>query len=102
MAHFWLACDVAPGMFPHEHAISGREYDGLFFELFVPEERPGQFVQAPPGGEGRGKVLVEVLEYKGENALVYLPQYKIDGGPYVTVRRSDLTPADPPKVPQPV
>jgi hypothetical protein len=100
--YYWLSCNVAPGMFPHEHAVVGEEYDGLPFELFVPEERPGQFVQAPLGGEGPGKVRVEVIKFDGENALVYLPQYKIEGGPYVTVRRSELSPAEPPTVAQPV
>src|SRR5438046_538473 len=26
MGFYWLSCDVAPGMFPNEFAISGEEY----------------------------------------------------------------------------
>ncbi len=99
---YWLSCDVAPGMFPNEFAVSGEESDGTPFELFVPEQRPGQFVKAPPSGEGQGKVLVELVDFMGTDARVCLPQHRLVGGPYVTVRRSDLSLADSDNVTQPV
>jgi hypothetical protein len=99
---FWLSCNVSAGIFPNEFAVVGKESDGTPFELFVPEERPGQFVKAPPNGEGPGKVLVELVDSMGTNARVLLPQYRLVGGQYATVPRNTLSLAHPPNVPRPL
>jgi hypothetical protein len=41
------------------------------------------------------------VNFQGELARVQLPQHTLTGGPYITVRRNELSPADPPNVPQP-
>jgi hypothetical protein len=91
--YLWLASAVSPGQFPTEFAVGGTQHNGKPFSLFAPAEA----VQAPPDGEGRGLVRVELIERKGDLALVRLPAPTLENGQYVTVQASELQPAPAPE-----
>jgi hypothetical protein len=88
----WLTCNVYPGQFPSEYAISGSQHDGATFSLFA----PASFVRGPESGsEGDGHILVEVVKEQGELALVRLPAQTFENGHHVTVHSRDLVPSPP-------
>ncbi len=82
----WLPCSVSPGQFPTEYAVSGMQYNGKGFSLFAPQET----VVPPPSGEGEGLVQVEVVDRRGELALVRLPAQSFENGQHVTVSGKTL------------
>jgi hypothetical protein len=65
----WLPVSVSPGQFPNEYAVSGTQHGGKGFSLFAPNEK----VAAPASGEGEGLMQVEVIDRRGDLALVRLP-----------------------------
>lgn len=88
MEQMWLSCTVSPGQFPTEFAVSGRQFNGKSFSLFAPRES----VHPPVAGDdGPGTVMVEVVERKGELALVKLPAQTFENGSLVTVKAIELT-----------
>ncbi len=89
----WLVSTVGPGQFPGEYAVGGTQHNGKPFSLFAPTET----VQALPGGEGRGLVRVEVIDHRGDLALIRLPAQALENGQYITVKASALQSASAPE-----
>jgi hypothetical protein len=89
----WLVTTVGPGQFPAEYAVGGMQYNGKPFSLFAPAEA----VQPPQGGSGQGLLRVQVVERKGDLALVKLPAQTFENGQYITVNVSELRPAPAPE-----
>jgi hypothetical protein len=84
-----LRCAIAPGQFTGEYAVSASQSNGDGFSLFVDEnlldwERPRD------EGRGEGWLRVEVIDHKGDQALVKLPSPSLEGGQFVTVRSDQL------------
>jgi len=77
----WLLCSVSPGQFPSEYAVSGTQHNGKVYSLFAPRES----VQAvTPGGDG--SLEVQVVDRKGDLALIRLPAQTFENGQYITVK----------------
>ncbi len=91
--HQWLVSTVSPGQFPTEYAVGGTQHNGKPFSLFAPAEA----VQALSSGEGQGLMRVELIERKGELALIRLPAQTLENGQYVTVKATDLQAAPAPE-----
>ncbi len=90
----WLPCSVSPGQFPSEYAVSGTQYNGKGFSLFAPREMVRSVAPAADGW-----VQVQVVDRKGDLALVRLPAESFENGQYVTVQTSLLqTTPEPAKV----
>jgi hypothetical protein len=85
----WLRCEVSPGQFTEERAVSGNTFDGEGFSLFAPVE----FIQVAHDSQGRssGYIAVHVLQIEGELALVRLPGHTLENGTTITVSRGELT-----------
>jgi hypothetical protein len=86
MSEAWLSCQVSPGLFSNEYAVSGQEANGEEFSLFVPTRYvrpsclPGDKESVP------GQVRVDVWEKKGDQVLVRLPGQTLERGiQFVTV-----------------
>lgn len=60
----WLKCDVTDGMMPGEFAVVMNVSGGRQISLFA----AAQFVRTNPG-----RLLVTVMEWEKDKALVYLP-----------------------------
>jgi hypothetical protein len=88
MEQMWLRCSIGPGQFPTEYAVAGVQHNGKSFSLFAPKET----VDAPSAGEGAGYVRVDLVEKKGELALVRLPAQTFENGQFVTVKLTELQP----------
>lgn len=87
MEEKWLTCSVSPGQFPTEYAVAGEQHDGKPFSLFAPREA----VRPPEkGDEGPGLLRVNVVERKGDLALVRLPAQTFENGRHVTVKAAEL------------
>ena len=82
----WLPCSVSYGQFPNEYAVAGTQYNEKGFSLFAPKET----VSAPNSGEGEGLIEVEVVDRRGELALVRLPAQTFENGQHVTVNATTL------------
>jgi hypothetical protein len=82
----WLNCSISPGQFPSEYAISGVQHNGKPFSLFAPLDR----VFVSEADENDGAIQVELLDRKGDLALVRLPAETFENGQHVTVRWSEL------------
>lgn len=86
MIEAWLLCEVFPGQFSTEYAVSSTQADGEGFSLFV----PARFVKptlSPTETESvPGQVRVEIWDRKGEEILVRLPGPTLERGlQFVTV-----------------
>ena len=84
-----LRCAVAPGQFTGEYAVSATQSTGEGFSLFVDEDMVDQ---EQPRGDGRGEgwLRVEVIDRRGDQALIKLPAPSLEGGQFVTVRSDQL------------
>jgi hypothetical protein len=80
-----LKCTVAAGQFTGEYAVSATQSDGRNFSLFVDEN----LVDSDQGME-EGWLSVEVIDRKGDNALIRLPAPSLEGSQIVTVKSSQL------------
>jgi hypothetical protein len=85
-----LRCDVAPGQFTGEYAVSAAQSNGEGFSLFVDENLVDWEQPQDEGGRGEGWLLVEVVDRKGDEALIRLPAPSLEGGQCVTVRSGQL------------
>jgi hypothetical protein len=90
----WLPCSVSRGQFPSEYAVAGTQFNGKGFSLFAPRE----VVQSvTPAGDGW--MQVDVVDRKGDLALIRLPAQTFENGQYITVQAGLLqTTPEPAKV----
>ncbi|MBX3436261.1 MAG: hypothetical protein KF861_02140 [Planctomycetaceae bacterium] len=90
MKDTWLRCNVSPGQFSGEYAVSGETHSGEGFSLFVCEDDI-ECRRFPVGDERvTGQMRVEILAEKGTLALVRLPRQSMENGETITVNRNDL------------
>jgi hypothetical protein len=85
----YLSCRVSRGLFSDERAVSGRDFRGVEFSLFVPEE----VVESAnlQGDESvDGWLKVEILDEQGGLLLVRLPGQAFENGRTLTVSRSQV------------
>src|SRR5262245_42707804 len=86
MSEAWLSCQVAPGQFSNEYAVSGRQANGEEFSLFVSTldarlDRPLESEESVAGW-----LRVDVWERKKDQVLVRLPVQTLERGlQFVTV-----------------
>jgi len=85
-----LRCAVAPGQFTGEYAVSATQSNGEGFSLFVDEKLVDR--EQPQGAEGRGEgwLRVEVIDRRGDQALIKLPAEPLEVGQFVTVKANQL------------
>lgn len=82
----WLRCEVKPGQFSGECAVSGDTFDGEGFSLFAPEESVRRTDKDSPAGW----VQVTVLDKQDSLVLVRLPGQTLENGTTITVSVSEL------------
>jgi hypothetical protein len=80
-----LRCKVGPGQFTGEYAVSGEQSNGRSFSLFVDD-----YLADCDNGTGYGWLRVEVINRKGDDALIKLPALSLEGGQFVTVKSAQL------------
>jgi hypothetical protein len=85
----WLRCEISPGQFSQERAVSGDTFDGEGFSLFAPLE----WIRVDDASHDRssGHIAVQILEVEGELALVRLPGHTLENGTTITVSMGELT-----------
>lgn len=85
----WLRCRASRGQFRDECAVSGRDYSGEEFSLFVAS--PRVFPLAALGeSETDAFVEVDVIDREGDFVLVRLPDQTFGNGRTITVCNSEL------------
>lgn len=84
-----LRCNIAPGQFTGEYAVSAAQSNGEGFSFFVDEDLV-DWERSRDEGHGEGWLRVEVIDHKGDEALVSLPAPSLEGGQFVTVRSDQL------------
>ena len=85
-----LRCAVAPGQFTGEYAVSATQSNGEGFSLFVDEDLVDWEQPPDPEGRGEGWLRVDVIDRKGDEALIKLPAQSLEGGQFVTVQADQL------------
>jgi hypothetical protein len=83
-----LRCNVGPGQFTGEYAVSAAQSNGSPFSLFVDED----FVDREDG-TGNGWLCVDIVSRRGDDALIKLPAQSLEGGQFVTVKSEQLRPS---------
>jgi hypothetical protein len=85
-----LRCQLYPGQFSSEYAVVVESFNGRAFSLFASRE-DAQCDREPSLDEPTtGWLKVKLLEQKGNNFLVLLPQSTIENGSYLAVRHDQL------------
>ncbi len=85
-----LRCQVYPGQFSSEFAVVVESFTGRAFSLFASREDV-QCEREPSLDEPTtGWLKVKLLEQKGNNFLVLLPQTTLENGSYLSVRHDQL------------
>lgn len=81
----WLTCVAAPGQFSSECAVRANDFQGREHAFFV--NRDEVKLESPLGENDSAcaKVCVEVLEVRGELALILMPGESLGEGPAITV-----------------
>ena len=83
----WLRCEVTPGMFSNEYAVTIRTADDFPMSLFVPEECLRDATL------GEGQLRVDVLDSDDNFSLVSLPRPSFERGSVAKVPRLAVTAA---------
>ena len=71
----WLRCEVAPGMFENEVAISIRTAEGAILSFFMPAD----LVKSFSGSPDQKAIRVEIVDRSGEYGVVTLPRRTFEG-----------------------
>ena len=86
----WLKCKIGVGQFTGEFAVSGVEFNGKGFSLFVPEDVL-EFDGDPVGDETvNGWLQVAVTGQQDQLLLVRLPRQTLENGQSITVNQSQV------------
>jgi hypothetical protein len=81
-----LRCNVSPGQFTGEYAISASQANGEQFSLFADEG----LVDIDESEGREGWLHVEIVERRGDHVLIRLPSPALEGGQFVAVRSNQL------------
>ena len=85
-----LRCQLYPGQFSSEFAVVVESFSGRSSPLFASREEV-KYDQKPSQDEPTdGWLKVKLLERKGNNLRVQLPQSTIENGSYLAVRYDQL------------
>ena len=90
MRECWLQCDVSRGQFAEEFVIELRDFQNKLYSLFVSAECVDLDQDLDVVDSCQGRLRVELLELKGNLALVRLPTTPLENGPTVTVNASHI------------
>lgn len=85
-----LRCSISPGQFTGEFAVQGTLHDGTGFSLFAQDSDVEIPTAVSSGAPVAGWLRVDVIQEQGDLALVRLPQYTLENGRTITVRRDHL------------
>lgn len=87
----WLKCKAVSGQFSDELALSGSDFQGEIYSLFVNNDLVD--VDGDPKlGEVDARVKVLVLDRKDGLVLIRLPGQTFGNGSAITVKEGDLEP----------
>lgn len=85
-----LKCQISPGQFTGEYAVSAEMFDGEGFSLFASKEHI-QCSELPQSGKTvPGLIGVDILDEDEGLMLVRLPQRALENGDTVTVRADQV------------
>ena len=84
----WLRCRANAGQFSNEFAVSGMDFAGKEFSLFV--DKNNVFAAQQTDREADAFVAVTVIDQEGDYVLVRLPGPTFENGQTVTVCRAEL------------
>ena len=85
-----LRCKLFPGQFSSEFVAIVESFNGRSFSLFASREDV-TFEQEPTQDTPtEGWLRVQVVDGRGSNILVLLPQSTVENGQYLTVRHDQL------------
>ena len=85
-----LRCRLFPGQFSSEFAVVVETFNGRSLSLFASRDEV-MFDQEPTQDiPTDGWLSVQVLERRGNNVLVRLPQSTVENGQYLAVRSDQL------------
>ena len=87
----WIDCDVFPGQFSGEVAVTVRGLSGKPLSLFASKgdvDFPIDELQSR--GQSKGHIRVEIVEEQGQLAMVRLPRETLENGQHITVKISEI------------
>jgi hypothetical protein len=85
-----LRCQLYPGQFSNEYAVVVESFSGRGFSLFASREDVQREREPSLDEPTTGWLKVKLLEQKGNNFLVLLPQTTLENGSYLAVRHDQL------------
>ncbi len=85
-----LRCQVYPGQFSNEYAVVVESFNGRDLSLFTSREDVQCEREPSLDDPSTGWLKVKLLERKGNNFLVLLPQTTLESGSYLAVRHDQL------------
>ena len=80
-----IRCKVYPGQFSGEFAVSGAQYNGEAFSLFVPERLVATDETVTRDSAVDGWLKAKLYERDGDLLVVNLPRESLESGRFVTV-----------------
>src|SRR5688572_27474307 len=86
----WLKCNASLGQFQDELAVSGTDFEGEIFSLFVAREFVDCYGGNPVGGSVEALLEAIPLQEKSGLVLVQLPGRTFGNGSTITVRTEEL------------
>lgn len=87
----WIDCDVFPGQFSGEVAVTVRELSGKLLSLFASKADVDFPVdELKSRGQAKGHIRVEIVEEQGQLAMVRLPRKMLENGQHITVKISEI------------
>jgi hypothetical protein len=81
----YIRCQIYPGQFSGEFAVSGEQADGEKFSLFAPAKFVKMEREPTRDRSVDGWLDVELWEQQGETFVVKLPRESFESGRFVTV-----------------
>jgi hypothetical protein len=86
----FLKCLVGKGLFTGEYAVQGIAADGTGFSLFVADEYLDGELPTTDDCNVDGWIAIDIIERKGDLALVRLPGETFENGRFVTVNCQEI------------
>ena len=85
-----LQCEITPGLFSDEYAVSGKLADGSGFSLFT-ELTDLSFEGEPQADQPvTGRIRVTVIKRVAGNVIVRLPKSTLENGQTIAVREDSV------------
>ncbi len=85
-----LRCRLLPGQFSSEFAVIVESFNGRSFSLFASRDEVIFDQEPTQDAPTDGWLRVQVVEGRGNNVLVRLPESTVENGQYLAVRSDQL------------